>query len=127
MELNRAFTSVERSFNVAASIPVVGIFSSMARATVAQVQVVAGVALAAVGLVGRIFSSSETTKRLTEKGVTHIVQGALNVVRAVGEFILGCTFIGSFALLAVQSSRQERFEPFVSYDKLPGQLGFQSS
>jgi hypothetical protein len=119
MKINETFKNLETSFNIAASIPGVALLSAPLRATMGKIQFLAGLAIGAFGFICSQFSSSKIWDQYTATGFTHVIHGALNFIRGVGEFMLGMTFVGSIGLLAAQSARKERFAPIYDYEQFP--------
>lgn len=116
MKINETFKNLETSFNVASSIPGVALLAAPLRATMGKIQFLAGLIISGVGFIGGHFSSSRIWSQCSATGLTHIIHGALNFIRGIGEFLIGMTFVGSIGLLAAQSARKERFAPIYSYD-----------
>lgn len=116
MHLNNTLTNVERSFNIAGSIPVVALVSGSLRATAAKAQFLAGLAFGLVGLIGQIASANtKKYENITDKASEQIIHGFLNFVRGTAELLLGITFIGTLGILAYQSLSERKFEPIIPY------------
>jgi hypothetical protein len=122
MKLNQTLTTVEKGFNIAGSVPVVGIFSGALRTKLSLVQVISGLAIGIIGFVGKLFSNQEKWESLRNAGVEHLVHGALNWVRGNVEVLAGITIVGSLALGAFQlwgreaSKNGNGFSPLISYN-----------
>lgn len=117
MELNKNLTSIEKTFNVAGSIPVVAIFSGLLRSLAAKVQMIAGALIGLIGLIGQLFSDLAKWENIAHKGLEQFIHGGLNFVRSLGEILLGLTVIGSIGLLIYQSLSKNKFEPIYKYDE----------
>jgi hypothetical protein len=104
-------TNLERRFNKLACIPLVAIVSSAVRSTIATAQMVAGLILAGIGLLGQLIHKSDLKfDRLTSVGGEHALHGLLNSFRATGEFFLSLTLVGSLFLFI-----QKDYEPVIPY------------
>lgn len=115
IELDDLCNETERCFNIAGSIPLVGIISGGIRASAAQIQATAGLIFACIGLAGTFLSSEKKWGNITVLGTEHLIQGCLNTLRGVGEFFVGCTIIGSAVLGAWQYGSANKFNPIVPY------------
>lgn len=117
MEINKKLTDLETSFNLAGSIPVVAIFSSVLRIVAGKVQIFVSIFFGLTGLMGRIFSSDpKYYEEMTKKAAEHIKHGALNWIRGVGESLLAVTVLGTLGLLVYQACSETKFEPIIPYE-----------
>lgn len=117
-ELNENLTAIETYFNIAGGIPLVGILSGGLRIVAGKVQLVAGIVLA--------FAKSNSEKHQDPKkrtyedwskeGPHYIKHGVLNILRGIGEVVIGETIVGSLFLLAIQMLTNQ-FAPVVPYKK----------
>ncbi|MBX7067375.1 MAG: hypothetical protein K1X28_09100 [Parachlamydiales bacterium] len=120
MELNKTLTNVEKTFNFVDSIPVVGIFSSALRISAAKIQIFVSAIVGLFGLIGQLVSSNvRKWEEITQKAGEHLLHGALNFIRGVGEFLLALTIVGSIGLLAYQHYSENKFEPIIPYSEPP--------
>jgi len=120
MEINKTLTKVETGFNLAGSIPIVAIFSGAFRMTLAKIQFIFGAIIGFIGLIGQmIHNGSKKMEELMKTGERHLVHGALNWGRGLGESLIGLTLIGSAVLGAIQMGSKNKFAPIVKYDKPP--------
>lgn len=116
MQINQAFSSIEKTFNVAATIPIVAVPSSMLRVTVSEIQMLASVIIGAFALIGQVVGSDfEKWENLTKSAKENLIHGALNFIRGLGELFLGLTVVGSLGLLSYQSVSSNKFEPVYKY------------
>lgn len=134
-KLNHFCTKVEKGFNVAGCIPYVGIVSGNLRAALGKVQCVAGIILLVSGKMGQIGAkmqgkSTREWDRIMLLGAEHTVHGALNVLRGLGEALLGIVTlgVGNILLLAPNMMNKDEFGPYVPYgsvkDSLQRNYGF---
>lgn len=115
MQLNNLATKVEHNFNIAGSIPIVGVISGGTRIFSGKIQILASLVFGGVGLTNQVFSDKEKWKNMTHAAGEHLIHGVLNVIRAIAEILLGVTVLGSLGLLAYQSSSETGFDPIISY------------
>jgi hypothetical protein len=121
--INEFAKSVEIGFNVADSIPIVAIVGSSLRANAACVQFIAAAIFTLIGCIGQIAQSHNFTWPVVfENGCEHMFHGALNYIRALGEFFLATTVIGSIGLFVYQMCSKNGFNPIVSYQPLYSQF-----
>jgi len=117
--INRIGTNVERGFNVAGCIPVVGFFSGALRALLGKIQAVAGLILMGVGAIGTLCARDSHTRARYEKmmklGKEQTLHGVLNLVRGVGEsFTCGALFgCGNLLFLIPNLAQKDKFSPFL--------------
>lgn len=118
-KINESFNEAETCFNVAGSFPIISVPSGVIRAHIGTAQTVVGAALAVIGSMGHVFSDRDDKRwlKLVKLGVEHLIQGALNFIRGVGETLLGIYTlgIGNLILMAVQYHSKEGFEPILKY------------
>lgn len=114
-EINKSAHMIEKAFNVAGSLPIIGIFSGTVRAIAGQVQAVAGATFALIGLVRQQFSTDAKWSEMTRAGVEHGMHGMLNVIRGLGESMLSTLVIGSAIPLAFNLYKTEKFSPYYEY------------
>ena len=113
MNFNETFTKIEKGFNVAGGIPIVGIVFASLRAAVATIQAVAAFLFAAFSLFAQVIDSANADKweERASLGLEHMIHGGLNYLRAIGE-----VFTSTFAIpLIVQACREDKFEPVFKY------------
>lgn len=130
---------VERTFNIAGSIPFVQIPSGALRATLGSMQSAIGAIVQIGGLCGESFSpGSRHWIDLRKTGQEHLLHGNLNAIRGTAECLFGLIALGllvdtqisppgfaamsaGFSLLplAVQLLSKHGFNPRIHYD-LPG-------
>jgi hypothetical protein len=117
MEIDDTLTDIETYFNIAGSLPVVSFFSSVLRFLAGKVQAIAGFLICLVGLGGQCFDSDNARKweGVTHEGGIQLIQGALNMVRSVGECVLALTIFGSLILWFGQAASENGFKPLVPY------------
>jgi hypothetical protein len=90
-ELNRFFTNVETTFNIAAALPFVSVPSSAIRVAfgVAQMNIGLGVGIAsAAHLLMKTITPNRNWKLLSDAGFEHTIHGALNIIRGLGELVV---------------------------------------
>lgn len=128
LAINQVSDSIERGFNLAACIPVVGTYSSPGRIVFGASQVMLGSIVQISGLTGLIVSYLNNEKgkvekewgKIAELGTEHAIHGALNILRGIGEFFVSLiTFsIGNVVLLIPNIMRDTPFAPAVAYGKM---------
>lgn len=116
-EINKSFTRIESAFNIAGSLPLVGIFSGIARIVVAKIQFIAGCFMGIFGLFGRLINGSQDWKDLTHAGFAHVMHGILNILRGFGEMVLSASLIGCIPLLIAQAASKNKFGPVFKYSE----------
>ena len=122
MEVSKNFTSIEKGFNIAGSIPIVAIFSGALRTLVSQVQIVASVVIGLLSLIGKMVRPNDQMwGELANKSLENLIHGGLNWLRGLGEFLLGLTFFGPLIPLTIQSASKNKFEPIYKYSETPVQ------
>ncbi|MBX9923057.1 MAG: hypothetical protein K2Y01_03005 [Rhabdochlamydiaceae bacterium] len=120
IQINQLATSVETGFNITNSIPVIAVPGSVLRTNVAQVQFVASAVFALIGFIGQMIQSGNCKwNSVFNNSCEHMIHGALNYFRGLGELLLAVTVVGSLALLAYQLSVKNGFAPIVKYDTSP--------
>jgi hypothetical protein len=112
-EFNEGLDKLERFFNIAGSIPIVGSVSGSIRASLANVQFVTGVVLGVIGLFTRDVSEPKKVQ-VVHLGVEHIFQSVLNMIRGIGEMIAAATIVGSVFFLVPQLIKNS-FAPVYKY------------
>lgn len=117
------FTHVEKGFNFAGCIPVASIFSGVLRVTAAKIQAIVGIVLLATAALNFLLNPSEKWVNMALLGSEFIFHGALNILRGLGEVLLGCTGFGSLLLLIPNVCKDDMFSPFFAYDTVSN-LGF---
>lgn len=116
MYLYKVFTSVEKGFNILGSLPIIAIFTSPIRATGSKIQMFVGGAMGFAGFVSQCVGVKEKKwTNLTGKGGELFLHGALNWIRALGEFILSFTIVGSIGLFIGQLTSPRPFAPIIRY------------
>ncbi len=116
MRLDNIMTENERFFNIMDSIPAVAIPFSAVRTIMGVAQLAIASAPASVGLVGsKVVPDNETLQYAHKHGSQHVMHGALNAIRGLGEFALGFTGVGSLGLFIYQFATGRNFAPVVSY------------
>lgn len=116
MKLNSLLTEVEKKFNFAGSLPVVGAFSGALRTMAAQAQAIAGAILALFGLIGKLVHNTSDWSELADVGLQHFVHGVLNFVRGLGEMILAASVVGALGMWLAQYCSKNKFNPIVKYN-----------
>lgn len=115
MELNKNISEIERKFNIAGSIPLVSILSGQVRYMAGIVQTVAGVSFSLLGYVAQLVRPKEQKwAGVTRMGVEHMLHGPMNVMRGLGEALIGATLIFPVALGISQIP--SGFKPIVPYE-----------
>lgn len=128
--LGKFCTDVERGFNVAGALPVVSVFSGVARMVIGKVQAVAGAILAAIGAIAFALTSNNKWDKVLDMGVEFIVQGALNFSRGTCEMVMGTVSFGvlnlCFLFLPNYALARKRdpiaFAPIVHYGSISQDL-----
>jgi len=113
MTFNETFTKIEKAFNIAGGIPIVGIVSGSLRAMAATIQAVVAFLFAAFSMVAQLIDSANAGKweERASLGLEHMIHGGLNYLRAIGE-----VFTSTLAVpLIVQLCREDKFEPVFKY------------
>ncbi len=134
-KVNRRLTNLEAGFNIAGSIPVVGIVSGATRAALAKVQIIVGASLFIRGTFGaycardkKILGVPATQRTHCGKdkehwnavasfGAEQTIHGALNIFRGYNEFYLSC-YGANIGLGIWQIFRDKGFAPVVSYGSI---------
>ena len=122
LNFNTSATAIETAFNIVDSIPVLAIPGSAMRINAAQIQL----AVAAVFtfftciayLVQTAFSGNSKFDYMIYNSYEHILHGALNFIRGLGEFFLAFTIIGSVIPLTYQCTSKNGFSPIIKYDNI---------
>lgn len=123
-ETNKLMYHVEKGLNVAGSLPLVGKYSGALRVVAGKAQYIGGAILFLSGSAGYV--ASQVTKsdvkpwiEVTAFGLEHMIQGALNILRGLGEFLIGAaTFgMGNVVLLLPNMSQKDKFGPVIPYEK----------
>lgn len=118
MEINKIFTDIEKFFNIAASIPIVAIFSSLLRNTASKIQMIAGAIIGLAGLIAQIVSpSTRKWEEVARQGGEQLLHGVLNSIRAFGELLLATTIVGSLIPLVYQMNCENKFAPIIKYSE----------
>lgn len=118
-------TQIEKIFNVAACVPFFGVAFSSIRVIAGKVQLVSGTALMLIGKMGFLVCSqfhsdediSSKWKTISNLGSEHVIHGALNILRGLGEGLL-CFYtfgVGNLVLLVPNLRNEEPFTPFFTY------------
>lgn len=123
--INTFCAKVEKGFNMAGCIPVIGITSAAFRIVAGKTQFIAGVILGASSLVGMgiVMLTTKNEKQLrqwqdlTLFSASHVVHGALNCLRGTAEFIVGCSFggYGNIVLIVPNLLQDDPFTPVYNY------------
>jgi hypothetical protein len=125
-ELNRHCEKVEIVLNKGASVPVLGLGCTIARALFAKVQVVASLAFIALGVTSVVGGSLlgymnpeklQNCKDLTTMGVEYLGHGLLNELTVLRELVLSVTLVGNIAWLGLGHliTGGTTFSPFHNY------------
>lgn len=117
MQINETFSAVERNFNIAGSIPFVGVISGSLRSLAGQIQAIAGLIFAVVAVVAQIFDQANSQKweERSVQGLEHALHGGFNFLRGTLEAFGAATVIPSLISLGVQCSSKNGFEPIFKY------------
>ena len=114
--INAHLTQIERCFNMADSLPLVGTIPAVVRVGFGHFQFNAGCFVGVVGLVGQMaHPTSEKWENITSAGGEHMIHGALNVLRGWGEAIASITVFGSAIPLGFQIISSNGFDPQFKY------------
>lgn len=122
VHVNAIGTSVEQMFNLAGCLPFVCYISSYARQMVGTLQVASGLALGAIGELGKLISNNSDMsgkfQTLATLGLEHVIHGGLNIQRGMGEaFLASCTMgLGNIALIVPVTTHG--FKPLFTYGTL---------
>ena len=118
--MNEALTNVEKVFNVAECIPIVGIVSSALRFVLAKVQLAVGIIFLTLGLVLTLLSQNQRQHSWVKLGVEHIMHGILNGIRGSLTFALGMyTYgIGNIICLVPNLIIKPTFSPVLRYGSI---------
>ena len=117
-----SLTYIEKCFNIAGSIPIVGMAAGCIRAACGTAQFVYGGFICKIGIIGQVISpGSNSSIKVTRSGQDHSMHGGLNVARGVSE----AAFAG---ILCAAGSFQFRDHPilFTGISLLPATLQFLS-
>jgi hypothetical protein len=110
------FTSIEKGFNIAGTIPVVSFFSGMIRAIAGKVQMIAGAILSTISYIAFLVTNNPKWNELILIGNEFILHGALNILRGIGEASLcATTIVGNIALLIPNMNQEDLFGPYFTY------------
>ncbi len=116
MSINKLATETERFFNIMDSVPALAIPCSAVRTALAVGQFATASFSTAAGTVGSLVAPDFfLCKNAKKHGPEHMYHGALNVIRGVGELLLGFTGIGSGILFIYQLCSGRNFAPIVAY------------
>lgn len=124
MSINKNLTSIERTFNIAGSIPIISLPASIGRAYFGLAQTVTGLAIAALASVGQFFAKAQQKtawEKKVSQGLEQANHGVLNWLRSQGEQIGAITVVGSLGFLAFHLSRKEGFDPVNKYNIAPSE------
>lgn len=128
ININRILTELEIIFNVAGSIPLTNVASGAVRAIASVGHLAIAGTFTTGGIVGlgvtraaetmrliKTMSSSEesTAYYVTKNSSEHMLHSSLNIIRGVGEVLLGWTIVP----LVYQIASENRFAPIVKYSK----------
>lgn len=121
-KINRELNRFETRLNVLGSIPLIGVGSGFVRICFGNVQFVAGCGIGSLGLIGQlIHGDSKSMDNLTKVGSEHMMHGALNSIRGVGEMFTAESRIGPIPLsiipLSIQLLSKEGFAPRFKYEE----------
>ena len=85
MEINTILTKIEKGFNTAAGIPIVALISSVLRVLASKIQILIGIILGLIGLLGQMIHNNNSAKweNLSHKGLEQAIHGGLNFVRGL--------------------------------------------
>ncbi len=122
--VNKFGTQIEKGFNIAGCLPIVGMFSGAIRATLGKIQAVVGLVLMGTGAIGAICARDATTHarylKLQKLGQEHTLHGVLNVIRGLGEAFTCSAFfgVGNLVFLIPNLSQDDKFSPIFKYGTL---------
>jgi hypothetical protein len=120
IHINKLATGIETGFNVTNSIPIVAIPGSALRTNVATVQFIAAAIFTLIGFIGQMAQSgSSKWEGIFNYSSDHMIHGALNYIRGLGEFLLATTIVGSLIPLVYQLSVKNGFSPIIKYETSP--------
>ncbi len=122
-KINNTLTKVEKNFNIAGSLPIVGLVSGPTRAVAGKIQFLAGLAFFAIGAVGiALGKDKKYWTKVASFGAEQVIHGALNCIRGYGEFLLAKCYGLNFMLFIWQNRKDVGFEPqFFKYGHLSNQ------
>lgn len=113
------FTTIEKGFNIAGTIPVISFFSGMIRAIAGKIQMIAGAILSTISYVALLVTNHPKWNEYILIGNEFILHGALNILRGIGEASLcATTIVGNIALLIPNMNQKELFGPYFTYGML---------
>jgi hypothetical protein len=117
MHINETFTSVEKKFNIAGSIPLVGVISGSLRSLAGQIQAIAGLVFAAAAVVAQVFdiANSKKWEERSVQGLEYALHGGFNFLRGTLETFGAAMVIPSLISLGVQFTSKNGFEPIFKY------------
>lgn len=117
--INHVLTNVEKVFNVIDCMPYgIGMISGAIRFKLGKIQMIAGAAIAGVGLVGQLVGEDKYKwKQVTRLGVEHMIHGGLNSLRGLGTVLLGAATLGfgNLCLLIPNIAKDDPFSPEFKY------------
>lgn len=126
--INDIAEKIERTFNFAACIPVLGAYSSIARIVSGFAQIFFGSIVQISGSSGLLIMTLSDSGDRAEKqwikmiafGSEHIGQGLLNIIRGVGELLVsvGTLNLGNIILLIPNTMIDDPFAPCLPYGKI---------
>ena len=121
-------TDIERGFNIAAVVPMLGTLTSAVRVTAGKIQFLAGAIFVSLAESIYFIASQIGVDRrfliamrlLSALGMEFMIHGALNTIRGAGELLLGtCTLgFGSVALIIPNMIHYRNFTPYFAYGTL---------
>lgn len=103
---------VEKGFNIAGSIPIVGVVSGAVRVVASVVQMAAGVVLAGIGLLHAAVNGFKSD--VFASGRKHFSHGGLNLGRGCIEMCLATSFL-ALVWFGVQALSPIKFQPIFRY------------
>ena len=114
--INAKLTQIERGFNMAGSLPLIGTVPAVIRVGCGQIQFNAGCFIGTFGLVGQlVHPTSEKWENITYAGGENIIHGALNILRGLGEAVASITVVGNAIPLGIQILSSNGFNPQFEY------------
>lgn len=105
---------VERYFNIAACVPVLGKISGSIRHETGGLQFAFGVILGIMGGVCSLTTNNKNWNQVCYLGGKFLLHGALNVLRGRAEDVVGTNILRSPCLIL--PNLLTNFEPVISYD-----------
>ena len=128
LNVNILCTDIEKIFNLTGCIPGIGALTGLLRISFGQIQIIAGIALMALGGLGSFMVNDRTEdahllrkwNSLSAIGLEYNIHGCLNILRGSGELLIGdYTFrLGNLLFLAPNVANGHDFNPYFAYGTL---------